>query len=89
MTEAQEVAVRSSFSKLWKELSIVEASEDVVASAAELARVHALRGYDAMQLGSAVAIRGATLDVAMIAWDDALANCAIAEGINVIRTSER
>jgi predicted nucleic acid-binding protein len=88
LNAAQEKAARAAFADLWRELTVVEASEDVVAVASDLARIHALRGYDAMQLGTAVAIRGATQDVAMITWDDDLANGAVAEGINVVRTTE-
>ncbi len=80
--------MRTAFADLWRELTVVEASEGVVAVAAELARTHALRGYDAMQLGTAIAIRGATPDVVMITWDDDLAGGAVAEGINVVRTTE-
>jgi len=39
--------------RLWAELAIVEADEVVVSRAAELVRICALRGYDAMHCASA------------------------------------
>jgi uncharacterized protein len=53
-------------------------------SAARLVAVHGLRAYDAVQLASAVAARGASGgDLAFLAFDGALCTAAAAEGFDL------
>lgn len=82
-------AVCTEFDEIWSDLEIVEAGDEVVSRAAILANAHVLRGYDAVQLASALAIRSAKDDVLMITWDDELARAAHEVGISVVRTIER
>lgn len=59
----------------------VEATEEIVAQAGELAEVHALRAYDAMHLASASATDPA--ETVFVTWDRALARAARAHGLAV------
>lgn len=50
--------------RLWAEMDLVEADEDVVGRAAELAHLCSLRGYDALHCASAERLDGSDLVVA-------------------------
>ena len=88
LSSSEAAAASTEFDEIWSDLEIVEAGDEVVSSAADLADAHALRGYDAVQLASALAIRSANDDVLMITWDDDLSQAAYEAGISVVRTSE-
>jgi predicted nucleic acid-binding protein len=60
---------------------VVEVSPEVAADAGELAESHALRGYDAVHLASALAVLDDEL--LMVTWDDDLATAARREGLTV------
>ncbi|MGI8524235.1 MAG: type II toxin-antitoxin system VapC family toxin [Nocardioides sp.] len=49
-------AARESLQELWTVFDVVEIDEPLMASAARLARTHALRGYDATHCAAAVAL---------------------------------
>ena len=83
----QAARARSEFESAWKELTIIDAGDDVVRSAAALARRKSLRGYDAVHLASALATSRQRGDTLMITWDAKLAEASVAEGISVVRTT--
>ena len=55
----------------FRDLHRVEVTHDVVLSAGDLAEEHALRGYDAVHLASALALE--TPGLILVTWDDDLA----------------
>ena len=62
---------------------IVEVSVGLVAQAAMLARRHALRGYDAVQLAAALEIHANDPSLTLLSADLELNTAAIAEGLTV------
>ena len=60
---------------------IVEVSPPLVAKAATLARKHALRGYDAVQLAAALEVKAHSPALTMFSADDDLNAAAAAEGL--------
>ncbi|MEX2236272.1 MAG: type II toxin-antitoxin system VapC family toxin [Dehalococcoidia bacterium] len=60
---------------------IVEVDAALVEAAGDLAQVHGLKGYDAVQLASALAV--AVQDVLFAAWDRTLAEAGFAEGLTL------
>lgn len=67
--------------RLLDSVDLVEVEPAIVAEAAGLAERHGLRGYDAVHLASALALRDPELVVAT--WDADLAMAAHAEGLAV------
>jgi predicted nucleic acid-binding protein len=65
---------------IWLDLLSVPPDEDVLVTAAELTDDHALRGYDALQLASAVTLQRAS-GVAFLCWDAELTAAARASGL--------
>ena len=64
---------------------VVAASDHVLALAARLAASHGLRAYDAVQLSSAIAARGADpACVLFICFDDVLRAAAAIEGFTLV-----
>jgi predicted nucleic acid-binding protein len=66
-----------------RQYRIVEVSAALVAQAATLARRHALRGYDAVQLAAALEIQASAPSLALLSADAELNTAAIAEGLTV------
>jgi uncharacterized protein len=65
--------------------AIVRTSTPVLEDAARLTAVHALRGYDAVHLASALAVRRADPSVSTIAvFDRDLRTAAVTEGLTVL-----
>jgi predicted nucleic acid-binding protein len=62
---------------------IVEVSAGLVAQAAAIARKHALRGYDAVQLAAVLEIHAADPTLTLLSADAALNTAAAAEGLAV------
>jgi predicted nucleic acid-binding protein len=62
---------------------IVEVSAPLVGYAASLARRHALRGYDAVQLAAALAIHSQAPSLTLLSADADLNAAATAEGLSV------
>jgi predicted nucleic acid-binding protein len=60
LTAEQHADARAELDALLADLHIVEATEELIAEAAELAEVDALRGYDAVHLAGALLV-GATV----------------------------
>lgn len=72
------------FEERWNTTSVVEASDSVVRHAGALAEEHALRGFDAIHLASALFLqREGGEPVTFSAWDDRLLDAARAEGLTV------
>jgi predicted nucleic acid-binding protein len=66
-----------------KQYVIVEVSPGLVAHAAALARKHALRGYDAVQLAAALEVHSRIPSVTLLSADVDLNRAATAEGLLV------
>ena len=73
--------VRRDWETIWSETRPVELESSVEHHAGELAEIHALRGADAVQLASALAIGSSDLIVAT--WDRRLREGVIAAGLRV------
>ena len=63
--------------------AIVEVAPGLVAHAATLARTHALRGYDAVQLAAALQVRVQLPSLTLVSADAELNAAALAEGLLV------
>lgn len=63
--------------------TIVEVSPGLVAHAATLARKHALRGYDAVQLAAALEVHTQIMFLTLLSADTDLNAAAVAEGLFV------
>jgi predicted nucleic acid-binding protein len=69
------------------EYLIIGISDPIIARSMEIADVHALRGYDAVQLGAALEVNGrrmslgATTPLTLVTGDDELLIAAAAEGL--------
>ena len=74
-------AVRT-IDELCRELDMIGVDEALARAAGQLAERHALRGYDAVHLASALAIGDPTLIVA--SWDRDLGTAAGVEGYTVV-----
>jgi predicted nucleic acid-binding protein len=66
-----------------RQYRIVEVSAGLVAQAATLARKHALRGYDAVQLAAALEIHASDPSLILLSADAELNAAAAAEGLAV------
>ena len=66
-----------------RQYRIVEVSAGLVAQAATLARRHALRGYDAVQLAAALEIHATDPSLTLLSADAELNTAATAEGLSV------
>jgi predicted nucleic acid-binding protein len=74
----------------WPRYLTIDPSPAVLANAARLADHHALRGYDAIHLASAVTLRQRLADtVAFASWDDELDAAARDEGFEILRRRTR
>lgn len=71
------------FTDLWDEVGAVEVDGQLIAHAAELARGHRLRAYDAVHLASALSVKREP-DFAFACWDQDLRSAAAAEGLELI-----
>jgi predicted nucleic acid-binding protein len=78
---AGKVAVEA-FEELYAELRIIGLDEPLARQAGDLAARHALRGYGAVHLASALAIDGS--DVLLATWDTALADAAYQTGVLLV-----
>ena len=66
-----------------RQYRVVEVSAGLVAQAATLARRHALRGYDAVQLAAALEIHATDPSLTLLSADAELNTAATAEGLSV------
>lgn len=68
---------------LHADLDVIALDDALARAAGDLAERHALRGYDAVHLASALAI-DAPGDLVIATWDQELAAAAVAEGRMVV-----
>ena len=81
MASPYELAVKE-FEAIWRGMAIVYIEARLARHAGDLADRHGLRGFDAVHLSSALAVRRDTGDpVSFSTWDDALMTAAVAEGL--------
>ena len=66
-----------------RQYRVVEVSAGLVAQAATLARRHALRGYDAVQLAAVLEIHATDPSLTLLSADAELNTAATAEGLSV------
>ena len=66
-----------------RQYRVVEVSAGLVAQAATLARRHALRGYDAVQLAAALETHATDSSLTLLSADAELNTAATAEGLSV------
>jgi uncharacterized protein len=66
-----------------RQYRVVEVSAGLVAQAATLARTHALRGYDAMQLAAVLEIHATDPSLTLLSADLELNAATLAEGLMV------
>ena len=71
----------SRLNRLWAQLQVVELDEQLAFSAGKLAEVYALRGFDAVHLATALALRDESLVVAT--WDADLRSACADAGLRV------
>ena len=64
LTSEQHAGARQELDALVADLHIVEATEELIAEAAELAEAEALRGYDAVHLAAALLVEATVLSSA-------------------------
>jgi predicted nucleic acid-binding protein len=80
-TRTLRAAVRT-IDALYRELDVIGLDEALARAAGDLAERHALRGYDAVHLASALAIDDP--DLVMATWDRDLATAAAAQNRTVV-----
>lgn len=74
-------AARKRLNRLWNQVQVVELNEALALSAGNLAENHALRGYDAVHLATAVALQDGSLVVAT--WDEDLRAASLDAGLRL------
>ena len=67
---------------------VVDISASLIEHAARLARTHALRGCDAVQLAAALEVQAAIFGITLISADGDLNAAALAEGLTVDNPNE-
>lgn len=74
------------FNADWKRYFVIDVTNPLIQNAALLADLHALRGYDAIQLASAESFREKTRDpVVFGCWDSRLESAARLQGLQLLR----
>lgn len=81
LAESDNTRAKVYWESMWRSVSIVEATRDVVETAGSLAERHQLRGFDAIHLASASVVSPTLLIVAT--WDQQLSDAAVAMGYSV------
>lgn len=83
LTRAELRAAVVELDRDWSRYHVVDVFESIVRRAGHLAERYALRGYDAVHLSSALALRDAGVDLEMTSFDRDLARAANREGLLV------
>ena len=73
--------VRVGLNRLWAQMQVVELDETLSLSAGDLAESFGLRGFDAVHLATAIALRDESLVVAT--WDADLNRATLEAGLSV------
>ncbi len=76
-------AARQTLDEIWLDLLRVAPDDELLATAADLAGEHSLRGYDSIQLATALVVDGAG-DSTFVCWDDELAAAAARVGLRTL-----
>lgn len=72
---------KASLERRFATIAVVEVTSEIARLGGERAEAHALRGYDALHLASALIIPPA--DLVMVTWDKDLAGAAEAAGLTI------
>lgn len=68
----------------WERFLVLEVTSDLARRAGDLAEEHALRAYDALQLASALILKGAVgAEVSFLSFDEDLSHAAQSAGLTV------
>lgn len=73
------------FELLWSRVHVINPDQALVDAAGEMSERHALRGYDAIHLASAVQVNRDSVHFLLTTWDADLAEAAFAERISTVR----
>lgn len=85
ITEQQVPGVKVEFERFWRELTVIGVERPLLRFAGSLAELHGLRGYDAVQLASALVINE---PVVFASADARLRDAAQTEGLALLATAE-
>ena len=84
INEAGYAQARHDFQQDWRKYVRIPPSNKLVRLAGDLAEEHALRGYDAVQLASALTLRERVPDTITIpTWDNEFSVAAVREGFSL------
>ncbi|MFV9672312.1 MAG: type II toxin-antitoxin system VapC family toxin [Acidimicrobiia bacterium] len=87
LADSDHTRAKAYWERMWRSVSVVEATVGVVERAGSLAEQHHLRGFDSIHLASATVIPA---DLAIVAtWDRRLAGAATAMGYVVAPAGDR
>lgn len=81
ITQSELDDVKGRLNRLWTQVQVVELDEPLAFSAGELAEGHALRGFDAVHLAIAIALRDESLVV--VTWDTDLRRASLDAGLRM------
>jgi predicted nucleic acid-binding protein len=84
ITEAQRDAILARLTLDFSRLQVIELRASMLAIVPELVVRHPLRGYDAVQLATALHVRASGTSVELWSTDETLRVAALAEGLRVI-----
>jgi predicted nucleic acid-binding protein len=84
ITEAQRDAILARVTLDFSRLQVIELRASMLAGIPELVVRHPLRGYDAIQLATALHVHASGTSVEFWTTDEALRAAAIAEGLRVV-----
>ncbi len=87
LTARSERKAWESFERIWSTSAVLDIDRALVATAARLAATHALRGYDAVQLASALRAADVTGATGFVCLDGELNAAAAAEGLTCLMPS--
>ena len=77
-------AVLRDFQRDWRHYAKVTVASSLIRMAGDLAEEHALRGYDAVYLASALTLRERVPDsITISTWDNELSEAAVREGFSL------
>lgn len=85
ITASELDSAKSKLTRLWAQVQVVDLDELLASSAGDLAESHALRGFDAVHLATALALDDESLIVAT--WDADLRTAALETGLRVAPAS--
>jgi len=81
------VRIKSKFEQDWKEIEALQLDDRTVRRAGELAETYSLRGFDAIHLASAEALRDIFAPITFACFDSDLSRAATACGMPLLPSS--